>query len=384
MKYQVMCKCGSTWPGESDKDTVGPVGPVHPSHGEAERWMQDNTQPTANREYFEEFWVEKVQTEAGPMKRPNPQRFSFQEDSEVEDWVHIEVTEAGVRWHGAIQTGPTAGGYGIGNQTHEETLKAPLRSLPSDIDGPLRAICQAFIDMRHQEPVLEWTRERIALELPDILSLERHDVRGQTALLEAIERNWSSEVEQLLIAGVDPARRPRIHGTNTRLTPLLRACAMVRTESIALLLQHGADPHVTHHKQGCLGKMMDSVYLPSRNTLVYAARLLLEAGVNPNGHPEAEKSPLLLAVTRNQFDVAKLLVEHGADVNAIGPEYTALTAASDWQKPSAIEWLLEHGAEVDLPDAQGSTALERLEQSSGRTHKTTCRDLLQRYTAKTD
>ena len=61
MKYQVMCKSGSTFPDTSATDKPAKVGPVHSSRSKAERWMQDEgLRSTSNREYYEKYWVEKA------------------------------------------------------------------------------------------------------------------------------------------------------------------------------------------------------------------------------------------------------------------------------------------------------------------------------------
>jgi ankyrin repeat protein len=67
-------------------------------------------------------------------------------------------------------------------------------------------------------------------------------------------------------------------------------------------------------------------------------------------------SLLQTAVNANQPEVVKLLVEHGADVNAMSPAgITALHVASD---PRMIKFLLEHKAQINRKNARGLTALD--------------------------
>ncbi|MBJ94441.1 MAG: hypothetical protein CMP23_08165 [Rickettsiales bacterium] len=62
MAFQVMSKCGDTFPDTSETDPVRPEGPKHPSQKAAEAWMKrEGLETTANREYYKEYWVEEVQ-----------------------------------------------------------------------------------------------------------------------------------------------------------------------------------------------------------------------------------------------------------------------------------------------------------------------------------
>ena len=55
----------------------------------------------------------------------------------------------------------------------------------------------------------------------------------------------------------------------------------------------------------------------------------------------------------------ELLLEHGADINAVGGEYTtALIAACRWRREMAVKLLLEKGADVNaLGDGSRGSAL---------------------------
>lgn len=80
-------------------------------------------------------------------------------------------------------------------------------------------------------------------------------------------------------------------------------------------------------------------------------------------------SPLLLALGTNQIDLAKLLLDHGADPNAHPSalegqsddgNMTLLDAASLLNSPEMMHLLLAHGADPNEPDEENRTLLMRV------------------------
>jgi ankyrin repeat protein len=67
---------------------------------------------------------------------------------------------------------------------------------------------------------------------------------------------------------------------------------------------------------------------------------------------------LLFAAVGNQPEIATLLVERGADVNAGAGGNTALHGAAFANRPEMIGWLLEHGADTGALNYEGKTALQ--------------------------
>jgi ankyrin repeat protein len=65
-------------------------------------------------------------------------------------------------------------------------------------------------------------------------------------------------------------------------------------------------------------------------------------------------TPLFYACYYGQFQSAKLLIECGADVNRIGPDYlTALLLASSGGHHEIVRLLLQHKAKIDHMDVTG-------------------------------
>jgi len=84
----------------------------------------------------------------------------------------------------------------------------------------------------------------------------------------------------------------------------------------------------------------------------------VERGVAINT-PKKNQSPLSWAIQKNHFDVAKYLIEHGADVNAqgFGLKKAPLIDAAQFANPKIVELLLANGANVNAKDTLGNTAL---------------------------
>ncbi|KAJ3763496.1 ankyrin repeat-containing domain protein, partial [Lentinula raphanica] len=55
-----------------------------------------------------------------------------------------------------------------------------------------------------------------------------------------------------------------------------------------------------------------------------------------------------LAALKGVKDVIELFIEYGADVNALGEEYSsALQVAAYWGQTAIVEILIKHGADIN-------------------------------------
>jgi len=84
-------------------------------------------------------------------------------------------------------------------------------------------------------------------------------------------------------------------------------------------------------------------------------RGLLDRGLDPNAATKSGGTTLLMLVQPN-LEKTKLLVERGAKINARAKtKYTALMVAAQYPDSSgAMRYLLDHGAEVNLPKGEGA------------------------------
>jgi ankyrin repeat protein len=96
-------------------------------------------------------------------------------------------------------------------------------------------------------------------------------------------------------------------------------------------------------------------------------KLLLEKGANVNAkQPDDGRTALIWAAETGHSEVIRLLLEKGADVNAkqMRFDFTALMEASMRGDAESVKLLLEKGADVNAKDYSGNTALGMAKQRS--------------------
>ena len=82
--------------------------------------------------------------------------------------------------------------------------------------------------------------------------------------------------------------------------------------------------------------------------------------VNPDTINTPNKSgytPLIIAGYRNQLEAVKVLLDLGANVNAVSEDGTVLTAASYKSNTALVKLLLEYQADVNVKNNAGTTPL---------------------------
>jgi cytohesin len=247
--------------------------------------------------------------------------------------------------------------------------------------------------------------------------LERADKEtGWTALIwavwwscqtagEPIRPNYATTVERLLEAGADPN-----HASKDRMTPLMYAAALDRSELAELLLDYDADPDavdedgrtaesiaaskgnravmdllLARRGAGAAASLVDAVKTGDtaraaelldagsdpndaeggRPALLWAAelghaeivRLLVERGANPNPKTKGE-TPLAAAVRLRHGEIARTLAAAGADPNVkAGYEGTLLAQVAEWGDVELVRALVAAGAKVNPKGDSWSTPL---------------------------
>jgi hypothetical protein len=94
-----------------------------------------------------------------------------------------------------------------------------------------------------------------------------------------------------------------------------------------------------------------------------AVRYWLGRGADPNAVDESDRNALW---STESPQVARLLIDHGADINAIGDaedKETALHAACRHGRVEMIDLLIKSGAQLDVRNALGETPLMKAAQS---------------------
>ena len=135
------------------------------------------------------------------------------------------------------------------------------------------------------------------------------------------------------------------HMPNTWGTPLAYALSGGSRDTVALLLERGAE--VRENDTRLLGIAVGH----NRLDLV---QMLLEHGADADQLPLADPS--------QNRELAELAIAHGYDVNTGRPGWPPLVVASRGDKgehPERLQALLELGADVNVRDYKGKTALHR-------------------------
>jgi ankyrin repeat protein len=120
--------------------------------------------------------------------------------------------------------------------------------------------------------------------------------------------------------------------------------------TIEKLLARGFDPN-TPNEKGVTG-----ILIALQSESPKAAMLLAKhPGTNLNAQNSAGETPLMLAAINNQFELAKVLIERGADINK--PGWTALHYAATRGHREMMRLLIENDAYLDSESPNGTTPL---------------------------
>ncbi|KAG0429330.1 hypothetical protein HPB47_023735 [Ixodes persulcatus] len=184
------------------------------------------------------------------------------------------------------------------------------------------------------------------------IPINGQDVEGISGLHVAAANGHISLAELLLEEGanIDVAN-------NCGWTPLMHAAQHGQVSMVSLLIRHNANINATN----VLGA--GALTLAAGGGHHSTVRLLLEAGADiavGRFHHTFDPMPLTAAATNGHASIILLLLQKGCPVNQAYPTTgtTALMLCAASGHLQAAQALIEHGADPDLKDMCGKTALD--------------------------
>ena len=184
---------------------------------------------------------------------------------------------------------------------------------------------------------------------------------GETAIMTAARAGSADGVSHLIAAGADVNARE----TSREQTALMWAAAQGHLEVVSALVNADADLEARSKVRPMLmfadatnGGAFDQginellggfspLLFASREGHTEVARILLNAGAEIDGLAANGTSSLVVAAHSGHSNLAVMLIEMGADTNLIGAGYNALHAAILRGDVDTVVALLEHGADPD-------------------------------------
>ncbi len=184
---------------------------------------------------------------------------------------------------------------------------------------------------------------------PEAMDAEDLGISQASELVSAAGSGDIAEVKRLIAGGVDVNER------NTRGTTALMSGAFYgHLEIVQALLEAGANPDARSFMSWPLASAMFEDH-------VSIVEALLLGGADTELTDNKGRTALMVAARDGQFEIAGLLVEHGADIEAVSieePPRNALLHALRTGNISIAELLLKAGARSEMPDGSEGSAFD--------------------------
>ena len=165
-------------------------------------------------------------------------------------------------------------------------------------------------------------------------------------------------VRLLLEHGAEVNRRDK-----NNQTPFLLAMERDWFKVAQILLKRGSGVDVENNDGKTPLHLLSETWIHSESDALDLILLLLQHGAVVNSQDKNDQTPLLLAMGRGWFKLARILLDHGADANVKNNDKTPLDLLLESQihhEGEALDliWLLlEHGAMVNRRDKNNQTPL---------------------------
>jgi len=206
--------------------------------------------------------------------------------------------------------------------------------------------------------------------------LEYRGMSVTEALIEAIKAGDDARVDEILAANPNVQNSRNAQGE----TPVLAAAYRLRKDLVERLLAAGAETdiyeaaavgqpervrHLVQEQPELANSWAPDGFTPLGlasffgHEEIVAFLLANGAQVNAVSKNDMKVMPLHSAVAASRLSVARLLLEHAADVSATQEGgFTPLHSAANNGQEEMVRLLLAHGADVNSKDPEGVTPLQ--------------------------
>lgn len=205
--------------------------------------------------------------------------------------------------------------------------------------------------------------ERVRFLVEQGAEIDRLNDQGYGVMHNAARYRDSTMIDLLIDLGADVDLRD-----SDKWTPLMHAAFRNHVPSVECLIEAGADIEAKTPEQ------FNTLGIALGEHKFWAAKTLVEAGAKVNG-PVAEEglTPLMLVATHlkskardtyiaegiEPVEMARLLIDKGADVNANTPAgITPLMVAAAYDNSPIIGLLIQKNADISAKSDNGKTALD--------------------------
>merc|ERR1740128_428544 len=202
--------------------------------------------------------------------------------------------------------------------------------------------------------------QAVSILLEHGANLNAKNIFKQNALCIAVENCHGPVVSVLLANGADP-------------NVLIQAAKHCQPQIISQLLENGADPNM-------ISDFYTPLMMAAEKGNIQACLILLENGADVNvvtyiDYIPERRNALILAGKNGNLDIFEFLLDNGADMsslNNVEDGYTPMIFAiksyfkDNMTAINLIHILLDHGADINLRNEYGRTALMSLALYDGK------------------